>query len=250
MYRRFFFLHFGMFALAILVGLMPGLVMAEETGAKALFMGQDEELKVAATGSSISKITTKPAKSASVKKNRKVLAVMTWVKLIDETGGMREVSPTRTFKSGDRIRLSVRPNKNGYLYVVSLGSSGRAGLLFPRKGQSNIVKAGQTYETPDRNILFDSTPGAEEVMIVLSAEPLDKVKVANAEVPTVNNSGVSDSSTWQRFAMVTGAKDLLVEDDPGSPGVSPALYVAENPQMALAKGHKKPLTVSLKLKHE
>jgi hypothetical protein len=237
-------------ASAVLIVLLAGPVMAEEAGAKALFMGQDEEIKVAATGTVKTPQAGKSVKSVATGGKHKALAVMTWVKLVDETGGMKEVSPTRMFKSGERIRLSVRPNKDGYLYVVSLGSSGRAGLLFPRKGQSNLVKAGQTYETPDRNIRFDSTPGAEEVMIVLAAEPLNKVKIANTEVPTASDNGVSDSSTWQRFAMATGAKDLLVEDDPGSPGASPALYVAENPQKASAKNGSKPLSVSLKLKHE
>lgn len=238
-------------ASAVLLMLLSGPAMAEESGAKALFMGQDEEIKVAATGTvKPPQAAGKPVKSAAKGGKHKALAVMTWVKLVDETGGMKEVSPTRIFKSGERIRLSVRPNKDGYLYVVSLGSSGRAGLLFPRKGQSNLVKAGQSYETPDRNIRFDNTPGAEELMVVLSASPLGKVKVANTEVPTTSDSGVSDSATWQRFAMATGAKDLLVEDDPGGVGVSPALYVAENPNKVAAKSQGKPLTFSLKLKHE
>lgn len=240
----------GLLILASLISLACP-ARAEPVGAKALFMGQDEEIKVVATEPSKSpSATNKPVRTASAKRKQGSLAVMTWVKLIDETGGMKEVSPTRTFKSGERIRLSVRPNKDGHLYVVSLGSSGRASLLFPRKGQSNFVKAGQTYETPDRNIRFDNAPGAEEVMIVLSAAPLDKVKIADTEVPTTSEGGVSDSATWQRFAMATGAKDLLVEDDPGGPTASPALYVAENPQKAAASSRTNPLTVSLKLKHE
>ena len=43
--------------------------------------------------------------------------------------------------TGDRIRLSMRPNRLGYLYVFNLGTSGQTTLLYPRGGEA--ARAGR-----------------------------------------------------------------------------------------------------------
>src|SRR6267143_1083349 len=58
-------------------------------------------------------------------------------------GETLEVDPDSVFHSGDRIRLSIEANDNGYLYIVLRGSSGNWGLLFPSKeilGGNNVVE--------------------------------------------------------------------------------------------------------------
>src|ERR1700687_314090 len=48
-----------------------------------------------------------------------------------ETMRYLEVTPDAIFHAGDRIRLSVMSNQNGYLYIVQQGSSGTWSPLFP-----------------------------------------------------------------------------------------------------------------------
>src|ERR1700677_4261269 len=62
-----------------------------------------------------------------------------------------EVDADSTFRSGDRIRLSVDTNTSGYLYVVAQGSSGNWRLLFPSaeaQGGSNRIEKGGSQQIP------------------------------------------------------------------------------------------------------
>jgi Domain of unknown function (DUF4384) len=95
-----------------------------------------------------------------------------------------EVDPDTTFRSGDRIRIQVKANTTGYLYVVAQGSSGTWQVLFPSSevaGGSNRLEPGDTRQVPpgDRGqFVFDDQGGTEKLFLVLSrqAEPdLDKL---------------------------------------------------------------------------
>ena len=88
-----------------------------------------------------------------------------------------EVPPSTQFKSGDRIQLKIQTNSDGFLYIVSQGSSGAWDVRFPSKSKnagSNQMKAGEEYSSMFR---FDSKPGVEKLFVVLSRRPeqdLDK----------------------------------------------------------------------------
>lgn len=82
-----------------------------------------------------------------------------------------EVAPTTRFKSGDRIRLKVQTNSDGYLYIVSQGTSGAWQVVFPAKSRrngSNRMKAG---EEESWNFRFSGKPGVEKLFVVLSRTP-------------------------------------------------------------------------------
>lgn len=86
-----------------------------------------------------------------------------------------EVSPDAVFHSGDRIRLRVEANGNGYLYIIHRGSSGVWKPLFPSSdiaGGDNRVEKGKAYEIPSGYVFtFDEQPGEEKLFIVLSRQP-------------------------------------------------------------------------------
>lgn len=83
-----------------------------------------------------------------------------------------EVSPGAVFRSGDRIRLRVEANADGFLYIVHRGSSGVWKPLFPSSevaGGSNKIEKGKSYEIPSGFVFtFDEQPGEEKLFIVLS----------------------------------------------------------------------------------
>lgn len=83
-----------------------------------------------------------------------------------------EVPVSTRFHSGDRLQLRVQANADGYLYIVSQGSSGAWQVMFPspsRNSGSNRVKAGEDHTSIFR---FDSKPGVEKLFIVLSRAPV------------------------------------------------------------------------------
>ncbi|HTB13056.1 MAG TPA: DUF4384 domain-containing protein [Bryobacteraceae bacterium] len=102
----------------------------------------------------------------------------------DASGKFIEVDQDSTFRSGDRIRLSVDTNTPGYLYVVMQGSSGNWRLLFPSadvEGGNNRIDKGVSQQIPagDKGqFVFDDQSGTEKLFLVLSRRPeadLDKL---------------------------------------------------------------------------
>jgi hypothetical protein len=88
----------------------------------------------------------------------------------------REVDPDTVFHSGDRIRVSVESNDEGYLYIVIKGTSGSWKVLFPSAevaDGSNRVTSGRQYSIPPPpgRFAFDEQAGEEHLFIVLSRTP-------------------------------------------------------------------------------
>jgi hypothetical protein len=88
----------------------------------------------------------------------------------------REVDPDTVFHSGDRIRVAVQSNGEGYLYIVMKGASGTWKVLFPSAevadGSNRVATGRQTLipPPPDR-FAFDEQAGEERLFIVLSRQP-------------------------------------------------------------------------------
>jgi len=87
-----------------------------------------------------------------------------------------EVDPDQVFRAGDRIKLRVEANEDGYLYVIARGSSGVWKPLFPSPqvaGGNNFIEAGRTYDIPPGHVFtFDEQPGEEKLFVVFSRTPV------------------------------------------------------------------------------
>jgi hypothetical protein len=136
-------------------------------------------------------------------------------RLIEQRGTAElDADPTRVFHSGERVRFAFESNIDGYLYVVSAGSSGRWTVLFPNpdaNGGRNAIRRSEEYVVPDNGwFAFDDTPGTEELFVVLSKQPLDTLPGFKAPV--------TKRETVDR-AIVTGlqariqSRDLVFEKD-------------------------------------
>jgi len=84
----------------------------------------------------------------------------------DVNGRAVRVDPAREFHNGDRIRISLEPNIDGYLYVFHTEGDGQPELMFPDarlEGGENWVEAHvpmdvpSTVETDERLKWFRST---------------------------------------------------------------------------------------------
>jgi hypothetical protein len=95
-------------------------------------------------------------------------------------GAESEVSPTATFHSGDMVRVKVEGNRDGYLYVISRGSSGNWKPLFPAadiNGGDNKIVAHRGYRLPSdtQAFSFDEQAGQEQLFVIYSAEPVKDI---------------------------------------------------------------------------
>lgn len=87
------------------------------------------------------------------------------------------VPPGLVFHKDDEIRFRVRPNFDGYLYVMNYGTSASYTKLFPREetGLDNQIKAGMEYIVPATKTAFriDGPPGYDVVYWIVSPLSLD-----------------------------------------------------------------------------
>lgn len=126
-------------------------------GAKAIFDSGD--------GAAVRMSSGGPAPAtASAPKAEKYVGVSYKIALMKPNGDFSIVPRTRTFKSGERIKLLVRTNRPGYLTIMNIGPTGNTHVLF-----NEYVEGKQLYEIPKATSLrFAGAPGTEKVMIMLS----------------------------------------------------------------------------------
>lgn len=175
-----------------------------------------------------------------------------------EGGNLSKVSPKKSFRTGDRIRVVVLTNKDGYLSVFNIDPARKLSLVSEQR-----AKSGENINIPEKGFLkFVGAAGAEELIFVLSARPLPQsakntkntdvvVALACVSAKVVTRSLVVADSTGNEFNVIEGdgscaekkgtTRSLVVEvaDDSGY-GVVPAAAL-ESGQM---------LTLKIKLHHE
>jgi len=130
--------------------------------------------------------------------------VQYWIELHRGSQVLRANNKT-AFHSGDRIAFHLRPNIDGYAYIVlKSGSKGEQAVLFPdaKTQEENKVEAGKEFVLPSNGMLaFDKNPGTEKLSVVLSRTPIDAQ--AYLGEPSANSAQLVAS------ADVTGSKDLV-----------------------------------------
>ncbi|HWT00994.1 MAG TPA: DUF4384 domain-containing protein [Pyrinomonadaceae bacterium] len=104
----------------------------------------------------------------------------------DEQGNAVRVDPARDFRAGDRIRLALETNTDGYLYIFHTENDGEPQMLYPdarlEKGD-NRIEAHVPYEIPwnepgvENWFKFDANPANERLYVVVTREPLPGVPV-------------------------------------------------------------------------
>jgi len=209
------------------------------TGAKAIFHSGEGPTVMASSMSD----KPKTQKSSQVAKKEKYMGIAYWIDLVDANGKTTRVDPNRTFKSGERIQLIIESNRDGYLYVLNIGSSGNSHILFPNPGVvSNKVIAGLPHSVPFNNYMrLDNNPGEELLLLMLSPSPLGNFAPSTPAYGPLNNQ---QTQQYIQMAQAKGAKDIVLETD--SYGPKPATYVVA-PVSAL---NDKVITMRIKLKHK
>jgi hypothetical protein len=100
--------------------------------------------------------------------------------------------PDRTYYVGEQMTVTVKAEKDCYLYLVYYGASNQVACLFPNEYQKeNFIRAGQpvTVPAPDAKFQFTCSPpcGKEYLQVIGTLQPTDifKGKVLNKSFATV-----------------------------------------------------------------
>ena len=149
-------------ALALILLLPMTATAGMARGAKALFDSGE--------GTSVRMSSGAPTSSTAVAqapKQEKYVGLSYKLALLKPNGDFTIVPKSHTFRSGDRVRLLVRSNRQGYLTILNIGPTGNTNVLF-----NDYVEARTMYEIPrNTNFRFVGEPGTEKVLIMLSANP-------------------------------------------------------------------------------
>src|SRR5262249_51919548 len=111
----------------------------------------------------------------------------------DVNGRAVRVDPSREFHNGDRIRISLEPNVDGYVYVFHTENDGPPEMIYPDarlEGGENWIEAHvpidipSTLETDERLKWFQfyGNAGVERLYVVVTREPLGEVPYAESLV--------------------------------------------------------------------
>lgn len=183
-----------------------------------------------------------------------------------EGANATEVPASTRFKSGDRIQLKVETNSDGYLYIVTQGSSGAWQVMFPSRNAANGSNRVQAGDVKTLMFRFDAKPGTEKLFVMLSRLPerdLDQAiyQIANgsgratdepAQKPQpkdagqllmASNAAVPDPLVSRLRTSYT--RDLVLEEVSATDTQERAVYVATK-----AKSNEARVVADIRLVHE
>src|SRR5258706_13518790 len=104
----------------------------------------------------------------------------------DSSGRSVRVEPGHEFHSGDRVRISLEPSVDGYLYVFHTEGAGQPEMIYPDprldEGE-NWIEAHVPMEVPSSEqaderyhwFVFDNNPATERLYVVVTRKPLPLV---------------------------------------------------------------------------
>jgi Domain of unknown function (DUF4384) len=171
-----------------------------EAGAKQLFYDPASGAMIKSNEKQMDRRTGKLKVKPVVPEKAKYVGLNYWIDL-NEVGA---VTSDHVFHTGDRIKLRIRSNVDGYLSLWSLDSKGRGTLLFPKPGEgSNKVQADTEYVTPGE-IRF-APPVEDERLLVFFSR-------STSDVPSPTGSQ-ADSTAVAKVLGSTGSKSLVFESE-------------------------------------
>lgn len=155
------------------------------------------------------------------------LAVEVWTEPADAgPTGSRDISvrPTRSgerYRLGDRIAVYFRANRDCYLTLLNIGTSGKLTVLFPNTlHRDNFIAANQVHCIPgpgdDFEYQLQGRPGIEKLKAIATLKPVELLE----------SSFAPDGSLFRSVQPAQGARDIAVIQ--GQVGALPSEEWAES----------------------
>jgi hypothetical protein len=117
----------------------------------------------------------------------------------DSNGLAVRVDPEHVFQKGDRVRILLETNADGYLYIFNTTNDGAATMIYPDAGldeAGNYLQAHVPFEIPSsmsaeerlRWFAFDEVAGTERVFFVFTREPLNGIPIEDELIALCRDS--------------------------------------------------------------
>jgi hypothetical protein len=130
------------------------------------------------------KVATEPTPTSKAVTQRIGLGLTLFMR--DSNGMAVRTDPSREFKKGDRVRVLLETNADGYLYIFNTTNGGEPVMIYPDPEldeAGNYLQAHVPFEIPSsvaaeerlRWFVFDQNAGAEKLHFVFTREPLSGV---------------------------------------------------------------------------
>ncbi len=221
----------------LFIGLSLLAQQAPPSGAKALFFDTQ-------TGKVTMPTVPQSARNPSVQVPA-IMGLMYYLELISTDGELVRVNSNRAFHSGDRFRLHVTSNIDGWLTILQSQGGAKFEKLFPTAAlpglASNVKKGIDTIlPSPGGWFKFDDRPGEIRVLMMLTAEPTGSTtQVASNEAMTSENMRALEQ-------VQRGSKALLIESSDSAKEGYEVRVVNSTQDRKLPPGQ---IVVELKLQH-
>ena len=106
----------------------------------------------------------------------------------DSNGLAVRVDPDHVFRKGDRVRVLLETNSDGFLYIFNTTDDGAATMIYPDADldeAGNYLQAHVPFEIPSsdstderlRWFAFDEVAGTEHLFFVFTREPLSGIPI-------------------------------------------------------------------------
>ncbi len=182
---------------------------------KAARSGTQASPAVDGTGRRVSKPPVAPSTTTTqATAGPAPLGLSYWIELETPGGEGTQVTESRTFRSGERIRLHFRSNAEGRIALVQLGASGTATVLFPDARQGlvdDLLRPNEDRVLPSAGhwFRFDDRPGTERLLVLFGSDAtaLQRFPLRPAMDPTATVALLESTQP------VRGSKDLLIETE-------------------------------------
>ena len=117
----------------------------------------------------------------------------------DSNGLAVRTDPSRIFQKGDRVRVLLETNSDGYLYIFNTTNDGPPVMIYPDADldeAGNYVQAHVPFEIPSslaaeerlRWFAFDETAGNERLFFVFTKEPLNGLPIEDELIALCRDS--------------------------------------------------------------
>lgn len=143
--------------------------------------------------------TSGPTKDAPKKVTPQKLGVGLTLLTRDSMGMTVRADPSRTFLKGDRVRILLETNADGYLYIFNTTNGGKPVMIYPNKELDeggNYIQSHVPFEIPSstagqerlRWLVFDEVAGTERLYFVFTREPLSGIPIEDELVAFCNDA--------------------------------------------------------------
>ena len=117
----------------------------------------------------------------------------------DSNGLAVRVDPAREFRKGDRVRVLLETNADGYLYIFNTTNDGPPVMIYPDADLDeggNYLQAHVPFEIPSsmateerlRWFAFDEVGGTERLFFLFTREPLNGIPIDDELIAFCKNS--------------------------------------------------------------